>query len=163
MNQNLKEALWKQFGASIDALENTVKMCPAEVWDNERKFWYNAFHCVFWLDYYLTPEPSNFVPPEPFSLSEFENVLPERTYTKDEVVSYIGIARINCRELISGLTEEIAEKRWVNEHVNYSIFEILLNNMRHTQHHAAQLNMILRQEINEAAEWVAQTKFDLYE
>ena len=161
MNQNLKEAIWRQFGASIDALENAVKMCPAEVWETERKFWYNAFHGVFWLDYYLTLEPANFAPPEPFSLSEFEDVLPERTYTKDEVLAYLGFARKKCRELISGLTDEVAEQRWVNEHVNYSVLEILLNNMRHTQHHAAQLNMILRQEINDAAEWVAQTKIDL--
>jgi len=161
MNQNLKEAFWRQFGASIDALENAIKMCPAAVWETERKFWYNAFHCVFWLDYYLTLEPANFAPPEPFSFSEFEDVLPERTYTKDEILAYLGFAREKCRGLISGLTDEIAEKRWVNEYVNYSILEILLNNMRHTQHHAAQLNMILRQEINDAPGWVAQTKIDL--
>lgn len=161
MNQNLKEAFWRQFGASIDALENAVKMCPAEVWAGGRKFWYNAFHCVFWLDYYLTLEPANFAPPEPFGFDEFEDVLPERTYTKDEILAYSSFAREKCRRLISGLTDEIAEKRWVNEYVNYSVLEILLNNMRHVQHHAAQLSMILRQEINDAPEWVAQTKIDL--
>jgi DinB superfamily len=161
MNQHLKEAFWKQFGASIDAVENAIKMCPPKLWTGEQKFWYNAYHCLFWLDYYLTLEPTNFVPPEPFSLSEFDDVLPERTYTKDEVLQYLQFCRQKCHELISGLTDEIAEKRWVNEHVNYSVLEILLNNMRHTQHHAAQLSMILRQEINDAPEWVARTKIDL--
>ncbi len=161
MNQNLKEAFWKQFGASIDALENAVKMCPADVWDNERKFWQNAYHCVFCLDYYLTLEPANYAPPEPFSFSESFDDAPERAYSKDEILNYISFARQKCRALIWGLTDEIAEKRFVDEHSNYSIAEVLLNNMRHTQHHAAQLNMILRQEINDAPGWVARTKLEL--
>ena len=37
--------------------------------------------------------------------------------------------------------------------MNYPILEILLYNMRHTQHHAAQLNMLLRQDINKHIEW----------
>lgn len=161
MNQNLKESLWKQFGASIEMLENTILLCPDELWDTKNQFWYKAYHCVFWLDYYLTQEPSGFAPPENFSLSEFDDVLPERVYTKGEVLSYLQACRQKCRKLISDLTDELAEKRWVDEHVNYSIFEILLNNMRHTQHHAAQLNLILRQEINNSHPWVARASIDL--
>ena len=37
--------------------------------------------------------------------------------------------------------------------MNYPILEILLYNMRHTQHHTAQLNMLLRQDINKHIEW----------
>lgn len=161
MNQSLKESLWKQFGASIEMLENAILICPDELWDTKSQFWYKAYHCLFWLDYYLTIEPSNFAPPEPFSRSEFEDVLPERVYTKDELLPYLQACRQKCRKLISGLTDELAEKRWIDDHVNYSIFEILLNNMRHTQHHAAQLNLILRQEINNAHQWVARSGIEL--
>ena len=33
--------------------------------------------------------------------------------------------------------------------------ESLLYNMRHVQHHAAQLNLLLRQSTNSAPDWVA--------
>ena len=33
--------------------------------------------------------------------------------------------------------------------------ELLLYNMRHVQHHAAQLNMLLRQKTDSAPDWVS--------
>lgn len=164
MEETFKESLWKQFGASIDMLENAISMCPADFWDTEKKFWYNAYHCLFWLDYFLTLDPSKFTPPKPFTLSEFDpsGVMPERPYTKDELLSYLQASREKCRRLIAGLTiDEIVNRRWINEYRNYSVFEILLYNMRHVQHHSAQLNLLLRQNFNGAPKWVWQTKMDL--
>jgi uncharacterized damage-inducible protein DinB len=63
--------------------------------------------------------------------------------------------------LTSGLTDEIANSRWVNDHKNYSVFEIILYNMRHVQHHTAQLNLLLRQEINDAPRWVSVAKMEM--
>jgi len=56
MDKALRETIWKQFGASIDMLENAIAMCPDELWNTSTKFWYNAYHCLFYLDYYLTLE-----------------------------------------------------------------------------------------------------------
>lgn len=39
MDKSLKETLWRQFSASIDMLENAIKLCPPEFWDTEKKFW----------------------------------------------------------------------------------------------------------------------------
>jgi hypothetical protein len=157
MEQSFKEIYWNQFGASIDALENAIEMCPEGVWDNERKFWYNAYHCLFFLDYYLTLEPAKFAP-QPIAIAEFEDRMPETAYTKVEILEYLEFCREKCRDLIAGLTDEIAEGRWVNAYKNYPFLEILLYNMRHVQHHAAQLNLILREEIGDAPDWVSQTK-----
>jgi DinB superfamily len=161
MNLSINESLWKQFGACIDMLENAIVMCPDEWWDTEDRFWYSAYHCLFFLDYYLTPEPSTYVSPKPFTNSEFEGRVPERTYTKAELLAYLKASRDKCHTLISGMTEEIARQRWVNAYRNYSMFEMLLYNMRHVQHHTAQLNKFLRQKTNGAPSWVAQTKIDL--
>ncbi len=72
MINGIKKSLWKQFGASIDMLENAINMCPPEHWEGKKHFWYNAYHCLFFLDYYLTIDPIDFAPPAPFTLSEFE-------------------------------------------------------------------------------------------
>jgi uncharacterized damage-inducible protein DinB len=42
-----------------------------------------------------------------------------------------------------------------------SEFEHLLYTMRHVQHHMAQLNLILRQVIDSAPNWVGRTKLPL--
>lgn len=158
----VKETLWKQFGASIDMLENAIQMCPARHWDTEKKFWYNAYHCMFYLDYYLALDPENFSPPAPFTLSEFDyGKMPELVYTKNELISYLQYSREKCHQLLAELTDETANKRWVNRYRDYSVLEMLLYNMRHVQHHTAQLNLILRQTTDNAPPWVSQTKINL--
>ena len=163
MEAAFKETLWKQFGASIDMLKNAISLCTDELWHNDKKFWYVAYHCLFYLDYYLTPEPNQFSPPSPYTLSELDSsgVMPDRVYTKEELLSYLNYGRNKCHKLIANLTDEIANNRWVNEYMNYSVLELLLYNMRHVQHHAAQLNLLLRQGINKAPGWVSQTKENL--
>lgn len=162
MIESLKEVLWYQFGASIDMLENAIAMCPEKIWDDKDKFWYNAYHCLFFLDYYLTTEPDNFSPPSPFSLSEFRSQeMPERTYSKEELITYIHFCKSKCHDLIFNLTEDGLNKRWVNEWRDYSILEILIYNMRHVQHHAAQLNLLLRKGIDNSPQWVSRTKTKL--
>ncbi len=156
MDNNLPKILWQQFGASIEMLENAIMICPEKVWDGSTHFWYNTYHCLFFLDYYLTTDPVGFAPPLPFDLSEFEDRLPERVYTKEELLVYLEFCREKCRNLIFDLTEENIAKDWINESKTmvYPMVEILLYNMRHVQHHAAQLNLLLRQTINDATDWV---------
>jgi uncharacterized damage-inducible protein DinB len=58
------------------------------------------------------------------------------------------------------MAAEIAKSNWTNESktMSYNVIEILLYNMRHVQHHAAQLNLLLRQVINDAPGWVYQAE-----
>lgn len=156
----MNAAIWSQFGASLDMLEQAIVMCPEEHWDTSIEFWYLAYHCTFWMDYYLTKEPNTFQPPIPFTLSEFDfsGVKPERTYTKIEVLNYIKHCRFKAYQLISELTSETLDIPWVNDYKVFTIFEILMYNMRHIQHHSAQLNLLLRQTINNAPVWISKAK-----
>jgi hypothetical protein len=156
----IKEGIGAQFGASLEMLENAITMCPDEHWDTELKFWYTSFHCIFWTDYYLTSEPSNFEPPKPFTFSEFDPAgkKPDRTYTKTELISYLKHCQQKANQLINELSVEKINDRWINDYKNYSMLEILLYNMRHIQHHSAQLNLILRQTINNSPTWVGRKK-----
>ena len=163
MDLPFKKMLWQQFGASIDMLENAVVACPDELWDKESKFWYVSYHTLFYLDYYLSDAPEFFLPPPPFTLSEFDpnGLMPERTYNKTELLTYLKFCRQKCHDLIAGLTAEMAEKRFINQFKDYSILEILLYNMRHVQHHAAQLNLLLRQSNADVPNWVSRTNVSL--
>jgi hypothetical protein len=119
------------------------------------------------LDHYLTVPPENFTSPLPFTISESGNItndvvddlVPDRIYCKSELLDYLQSNREKCYRLIAGLTDEKLNERWIEVagNMNYSVLEIILYNMRHVQHHAAQLNLLLRQHINQAPDWVARS------
>ncbi len=113
MNSSLKTILWLQFGATIDMLENALVACPDKLWNTDSRFWYIAYHILFYLGYYMSDTPDSFLPPAPFTLSELDpaGVLPESVYSKSELVEYLKFSRQKCHDLIASLTPEGAEKR----------------------------------------------------
>ncbi len=175
-----KAALWRQFGATIDMLENALLACPGELWNGQlwsapsdqsfppefAQFWYIAYHTLFWLDLYLTGSPEEeFVPPAPFIWSELDpTVSPERPYTKEELHTYLVQLRRKCQATITELSDEKAHRQvdysWIEgEPVSY--LELQLYNMRHVQEHAAQLNLFLGQNaIEGVSDWVPRAEAD---
>ncbi len=163
MQIEIKEVIWNQFGAAIEMLENAISACPENIWGNqigEQEFWYLAYHALFWLDFYLSDSPDNFSPPSPFTLSEFdpEGALPDRVYTKEELLNYLHQIRKKCKKKIETLTDEAANRKFVFGSINLLVIELMLYNMRHVQHHTAQLNLLLRQKTDSAPKWVKQSK-----
>jgi DinB superfamily len=155
-----RQILWQQFGAAIDMLENALLACPDELWNDRRRrpeFWYVVYHTLFFLDLYLSGSLEGFTPPAPFNLDELDPAgrLPDRVYTKDELRMYLQHGRRKCRAAIDALTEETAHHRCGFEWLDVTVAELLLYNMRHVQHHAAQLNLILRQTTDSAPRWIA--------
>lgn len=144
-------------------LENAVAECPDSLWNDSSQFWYKAYHCIFFLDYYLSEDADNFMPPKPFTLSEFnpDGEMPERVYSKEELITYINFCREKCRKLISALSEENLKKRFKNQYMDYSRLEIILDNMRHVQHHTGQLNLLIRNSGDIPPDWVSRTKHKL--
>lgn len=160
MDATWRAILWQQFGASIDMLENALRACPDELWSDrsrQQEYWYVVYHTLFFLDLYLSGSVDGFAPPAPYTLDEMNpaGLMPERVYTKDELQTYLEHGRKKCRETIEALTDEKARARCVFSWGEMSFAELLLDNMRHVQHHAAQLNLILRQTIDSAPGWVA--------
>src|SRR6266516_582860 len=159
-------ALWQQFGATIDMLENALLACPSTHWHGRlcsdhsdhpqppesAAFWYITYHTLFFLDLYLSGSLEGFAPPAPFTLDELDpaGLLPERPYTKNELQIYLQHGRKKCRAANEALTDESGCRRCGFEWLDVSVAELLLYNMRHVQHHAAQLNLILRQRIDSA-------------
>jgi len=169
----MKEDLWQQFGAAIDMLDRAIAACPDEVWsDPTRKpewptndvvgFWYLVYHTLFWLDYYLSDDQEGFRPPAPFTLEEMDpaGLLPERPYSKEELRAYLEHVRRKCRAVIDAL-DDAANLRKASTRPGLSAVGLLLYNMRHVQHHTAQLNLILRQKIGSAPEWVSRASVPL--
>jgi DinB superfamily len=156
-----KAAIRQQFHAAIDMLGNAIEACPEAVWSSEerRPFWYVAYHVLIFLDLYLAQEDeSRFRPPAPFGRTELEDgyVPPERMYRKEEVLGYVEHCRKKLDAVMAGMTEAWAVAPCPFDYRAMSNGELLLYNMRHVQHHAAQLNLLLRQRTNSAPpDWVS--------
>lgn len=163
METTVREAFWHQFGAAIDALENAILACPDELWSDrsqQPEFWYVTYHTLFWLDYYLSDSPEGFAPPAPFTLEEMDpaGIIPERPYAKSELLTYLEHDRRKAKTKIESLTVESARQRFRSGWMDFSVVELLLYNMRHVQHGAAQLNLILRQKVDSAPRWVRRAR-----
>ena len=159
-----KAILWPQFGAAIDMLENALVACPDDLWaDRSRRpeYWRLVYHTLFWLDLYLSGSVEGFAPPAPFKLEELDpEGVPSRVYTKAELQTYLEHGRRKCQAAIDGMTEETAHQRLGFRWGEVSFAELHLYNLRHVQHGAAQLNLILRQKTDSAPRWVARTEHE---
>lgn len=157
MDTTIKESLWNQFGASLDMLDNAIVACPDAQW-KQVDFWYLVYHTLFWTDLYLHGSVEGFRPPAPYTLDELDpaGIVPERTYTKDEMRNYLAHCRDTCKAVIEQLTHERAQQRCAFGWGEANYLEVLMYNMRHVQHGAAQMNLLLRQAIDSAPPWVAQ-------
>lgn len=159
----VRDTLWHQTGAGIDALGNAIRACPDDLWgDRSRRpeFWYTAFHALFFLDLYVSGTLEGFAPPEPFTLDELDpaGVLPDRVYSRAELLAYYDYGRAKCRAAVEALTPDRARSRCVFPWVEMSYLELLLVTTRHTQHHAAQLGLLLRQTIDDTPGWVTRAR-----
>jgi len=171
MDELWKAALWSQFGAAIDTFANALRACPDNLWNAHMwndpamkpefsDFWYIAYHTLFYLDLYLTGSVEGFAPPAPYNLDELDprGVLPERIYTRDELLAYLKHCRHKCQEIIEHLTDAKARRvcnfSWSKGGISF--VELLIDNLRHVQEHAAQLGMFIGQKAGISTGWLAQ-------
>jgi len=160
MIDSWKSAMRQQFHAAIDMLANAIEACPDSLWSGQglSAFWYLAFHVLFFLDLYLSEvDEPRFLPPPPFGLTELEQevVPPQRVYRKDELLVYVEHCRNRLDTVMTGMTNSWAANPCPIPYRDMSNGELLLYNMRHVQHHAAQLNLLLRQASVIPPDWVS--------
>lgn len=175
MDNRWSTAMWLQFGAAIDMLENALLACPPTYWEKclwgdpdlpeaSAEFWHITFHTLYWLDFYLSGSAEGFALPAPFTRN------PKRPYTQDELQMYLAYTRKKCQTTIATLSDETAaqllEFPWMDG-MSISFFELLLYTMRHVQEHAAQLSLFLGQNVSDvptlsalhdALDWVPRAK-----
>ena len=162
--------LWRQFGAAIDMLGESLRDCPDELWEQTLwedhsaqwvasgfgTFWYLGYHTLFWLELYLSGAEEGFAPPAPFDLVEMEagEHLP-RVYSRTELLGYLEHCRRACRQTIGALSDEAARRVCRFGWGELTFAELQLYNLRHVQEHGAQLRMFLGQRAGHATAWVS--------
>ena len=177
MEDFYRQTLWTNFAAAIDMLTQVVSLCPDNLWQPDKRFFYLVYHTTIFLDYTLTQPVRNFIPVLPYTLTDpgnlpaeaVDDVIPNQFYSREEIIASISGAREKCRELVLGTSTEKLKGRWIDETeidmhglcpslvINYSILDILFYSFRHVQHHVGQLNYLLRQSTGSSPEWIAKS------
>ncbi|MEM8680367.1 MAG: DinB family protein [Planctomycetota bacterium] len=148
-------AVSNQYEAALRTLSHAVEACPDEAWHAaiaNRSCAQAVFHALFFADLYLDTDPES-MQQQPFhrehatvfrDYEELEDRKPVHEYSKEFVVAYVEHVRTKAvqrlREATPGSLESPAPFQWVD----MSRAELHVYNIRHLQHHAAQLILRLR-------------------
>ena len=154
----IRNILVRQFGATAQMLHESIESCPEQVWTKGlggAAFWHLAYHTIFFLDFYLHKREADFTP-APFHRENAFNLATTPSgepYSKTTLLEYLQQVRKRALPILAELTEDDLTAPSPVPWYTIPRGEFLLNNLRHTQHHIGQLNMILRAHGAKPPEW----------
>lgn len=157
-------AIKNQYYAALEMLKVAVEKCPASRWndpESAKKFWQVTYHTLFYTHLYLSDSEQNF---RPWAKHREQNQLLGRTpwpphepakigepYSKKEIYEYIQFCQKQIEERVSALNLE-AESGF--DWLPFDKLELQFYNIRHIQHHAAELIEWLGATENIEIDWV---------
>src|SRR5207244_2511582 len=147
MLEYIKTILRGQFEAALCMLNQCVEACPPQHWEGKianGTFRWVAYHTLFFVDLYLSTEDA-------FTLrdvherggDEREPVL-SPGLSKDETLSYLKVCRHRMLETLASETPGSLQGPSGFSWKPISRGELHIQNLRHVQHHTAQLSAYLR-------------------
>jgi hypothetical protein len=168
LEHTLKPILKSQYHAGLTMLRDAVDRCPEELWSaagHVSAFWQVAYHTVFFTHLYLHRDEAAFRPwaghqrdvqhqdglTGPSDPTSRLPLLP-RPYSKVDVLSYWQLCDQMVDKAVDAMHLEAADCGFWWYPV--SKFEHQLINLRHLQHHTAQLADRLRTAVDEHVKWV---------
>ncbi len=168
MLDTLKQVLAHQFEASLSTLYLAIARCPEAHWCEavaKWKYCQAAFHCTFFADMYLQPtEDIEAFKRQPFHLEhkdvfrdyeELEDRPQVLIYEKSFVQTYLRDVRRKAQETIARESGEVLAGPSGFSWRKCTRAELHVYNIRHVQHHAAQLSLILRMRAGLDVPWVS--------
>jgi hypothetical protein len=160
----LKQLLTNQYAAALCTLSACIERCPEAAWSarvGNMAFCQVVYHTLFYADYYLGPGERGFRD-QPFhrahkdlfrDYEEFEDRAPVLLYDRPMIKSYLGHCRQKAVEVVALETAESLTGPSGFERRTFSRAELHVYNIRHIQHHAAQLSLRLRLDFGESIPW----------
>ena len=167
MIQSFKNALVDQFHAALSMLNESISECPAEAWEGNVgnfPFWHVAYHVLFYADLYLSADAESFQPPG-FHRENYQyfgrlpepphaTVVADVPYDRATILEYLEHCRKKVSDAIAAETSESLQGPSGFWWYKIPRAEFHLNNIRHIQHHAAQLSLYLRKSAGVEVGWV---------
>jgi len=154
----------RQYRASLAMLRQAIEICPESLWLDERypnRFWRVAYHALYWTHFYLHGSEKGFQPwtkhrpdaqffgPRP-SAPHAALALVE-PYPPTVVLEYHELCLREAETRVPALDfAALSGFSWLP----FNQLELQFYNIRHLQHHTAQLADRLRTTANLSVAWV---------
>jgi hypothetical protein len=153
MTEYLKQIVIAQFEAALAMLNQCITACPEEHWEERianGTFRWVAYHTLFFVDLYLSPDQDSFVLRDLNILGGDERKpVASIGLSKADTLAYLEICRGKMRDTIFADTEEMLQGASGFEWYRITRGELHLVNIRHVQHHTGQLSAFLRRSVPE--------------
>jgi hypothetical protein len=165
MSTILKSLLTNQFEAALCTLGLCIDRCPEDSWNApvvNLKYCQVAFHTLFFVDYYLeqtdqTIRDQDFHRAHADLFKDYEELEDRRQvnlYERDDIRLYLEHCRTKAVAVVNSETAESFESPCGFPPKRFSRAELHVYNIRHIQHHAAQLSLRLRLDRGIDIPWV---------
>ena len=162
MIEYLKTILTGQFEAALCMLNDCIRKCPPDHWEGRianDAFRQVAYHTLFFVDLYLSPDEAAFELRDCHRRGgdERSSTAVSRGLSQDETLSYLAICRQKSIETLAAETPESLRRASGFSWLPFSRGELHLYNIRHVQHHAGQLSAYLRRIVEDGQRWWVKT------
>lgn len=164
MLDTFKELIAKQYEATLCTLNMCIDRCPEANWNSpvaNYKFCQVVFHTLVYTDLYLGQDKESLYR-QPFhqknkpvfrDYEEFEDRAPVLLYDRPWIKTYLQYCRNKASEVVAGETVETLSARSGFHWLPFSRGELHVYNIRHIQHHSAQLMLRLRLDVDRNLEF----------
>ncbi len=151
------DILKRQFEPSWVMLEKTIDAWPDELWAtadlNEPPAWQVLVHILTGMEYWMQPEPGKYTAPK-FDKGVNTNLgePSEEVLTKKELKEYFNKVRKSIDAYFAQLSEQLLQEASV-AYDQWTNLDVIIENIRHAQHHLGQLNARLKTTGHLPVEW----------
>ena len=164
----VRAALKSQYHAALGMLRQTIEQCPDDLWlstEHKNAYWQVAYHVLYFAHLYLMPDEAGFRPwkghqsdvQHPDGIpgrADPNSSLPliPKPYTKSQVLAYWSI----CDETVDPALDTLDLNSADSGFSWYKMpkLEHQIVNIRHIQHHTAQLADRLRFATDTGTRWI---------
>lgn len=156
--------LCQQYEAALCTLNHCIVSSPDAAWQGSVvnvTFDQAVFHTLFFTDYYLGRRPED-LPQQAYHrqhadfFADYEEMEPRvqvQRYTKESLLDYLQYCRTKAHETLAAESAEDLAAACAFLPKTFSRAELHVYNVRHIQHHAAQLIMRLRMDYQVDTPW----------
>ncbi|MCB0633561.1 MAG: DinB family protein [Saprospiraceae bacterium] len=158
----IRTALKSQYYAALTTLQQIVNDCPDTLWTDTSyasPFWRIAYHALFYTDFYLEKHADD-LQENKFHRKDYEQLAQVLTNlegdaagcSKSETLEYIRYCQEKADRVLETMDLDQPDSGFY--WYNMPKLEHQIVNIRHLQHHAAQLSDRLRNAAEKPTRWV---------
>ncbi len=160
-----KDLTISQYEAALLTLGNCIDECPEDLWFGKianHSFNVSAFHAIFFADVYLgksleelkAQDFHNRYAADFDGYEELSNDPPVNIYRKAFVKEYLDFCHSKAVFVVANETAESLKRQSAIPWQKLTRAELHVYNIRHIQHHAAQLVLRLRLDSDVDIDWL---------